>query len=72
MDSDKFWDDAYQEDLEMRSDPEESAEFDAEVAAWDCTLLDGLADSPWEEPGDLDERAAANQAPLANTEDRRR
>ena len=49
LEAEDFWQRAYQEDLAMRADPEASAAFDAEVAAWDGTLLDGLEDSPWEE-----------------------
>ena len=49
LEAEEFWDAVYQEDLAMRADPAASAEFDAEVAAWDSTLLDGLAESPWEE-----------------------
>ena len=49
LEADEFWAMAHQEDLAMRADPGASAAFDAEVAAWDATLLDGLEDSPWEE-----------------------
>jgi hypothetical protein len=48
-DADLFWkaaDDAY---TRMSADPKDRAEFDAEVAAWDCTLNDGVADFPYEE-----------------------
>jgi hypothetical protein len=48
-DADLFWkaaDDAY---TRMSADPEDRAEFDAEVAAWDCTLNDGVANFPYEE-----------------------
>ena len=47
--ADEFWDAAYCEDLAMRADQAASAAFDAEVAAWDVALLDGLEDNPWEE-----------------------
>ena len=33
----------------LRADPEASANDDAELAAWDSTLLDGLEDERWEE-----------------------
>jgi hypothetical protein len=37
----------YNEDMaRLRADPVASAEYDAEVAAWDATLLDGLDDTP--------------------------
>ena len=49
LEADEFWEGVYQEDLALRADPAASATFDAEVAAWDATLLDGLEDSPWEE-----------------------
>ena len=49
FEADEFWKAVYQEDLAMRADPAASAAFDAEVGAWDTTLLDGLEDSPWEE-----------------------
>ena len=44
-----FWeavDEAYER---MNADPEDRAAFDAEVAAWDVTLLDGLAEYPYDE-----------------------
>ena len=30
------------------SDPERATSYQAEVAAWDVTLLDGLNNDPWE------------------------
>ena len=32
----------------LASDPERAASYQAEVAAWDVTLLDGLGNDPWE------------------------
>ncbi|MHB8506981.1 MAG: hypothetical protein ACYDEN_14890 [Acidimicrobiales bacterium] len=32
----------------LASDPERGASYQAEVAAWHVTLLDGLDDDPWE------------------------
>lgn len=32
----------------LASDPERAASYQAEVAAWDITLLDGLDNDPWE------------------------
>lgn len=49
LEADEFWEAVYREDAAMRADPAASAAFDAEVAAWDGVLLDGLEDSPWEE-----------------------
>lgn len=48
-DNDLFWeavDEAYDR---MNADPEDRAEFDAEIAVWDVTLLDGLEDYPYDE-----------------------
>ena len=33
----------------LRQDPKAWAEVLAERAEWDCTLLDGLEDDPWED-----------------------
>ncbi len=33
----------------LREDPKAWAEVLAERAEWDCTLLDGLEDDPWED-----------------------
>ena len=41
---DAFWTEAHRTYAAMRADPAESAAFDAEVAAWDGTLMDGLED----------------------------
>ncbi len=44
-----FWeavDEAYER---MNADSEDRAEFDAEIAVWDVTLLDGLEDFPYDE-----------------------
>lgn len=32
----------------LAADPEQAASYQAEVAAWDVTLLDGLDNDPWE------------------------
>ncbi len=48
-DDELFWkavDEAYDR---MNADPEDRAAFDAEIAAWDGTLLDGLSDFPYHE-----------------------
>ena len=37
--------------LALAADPEAMREFREELELWDCTLADGLADEPWEEPG---------------------
>lgn len=39
---DAFWAEAHRTYAAMRADPAASAAFDAEVAAWDRTLKDGL------------------------------
>jgi len=36
----------------LRADPIASADHDAEVALWDTTLLDGLAEWPFEDTPD--------------------
>ena len=49
---DAFWEEAHRAYAAMRADPAASAAFDAEVAAWDGTLKDGLQaleDDRWDE-----------------------
>jgi hypothetical protein len=36
----------------LRADPAASAAYDAEIALWDNTLLDGLGEEAWEEAWD--------------------
>ncbi len=38
----KFWDDLKTAYAAIESDPEALAEYQAELALWDCTLMDGL------------------------------
>ncbi len=45
-DDDLFWEAAREGYERMNADPEDRAEFDAEIAAWDVTLNDGLEDFP--------------------------
>jgi hypothetical protein len=33
----------------LRADPDSSAAYDAELADWDSTLMDGLDEAPWDE-----------------------
>ncbi len=44
-----FWRECNVAYAAMRADPIASAEFDAETAEFDGTLLDGLEDLPWDE-----------------------
>lgn len=47
---DRFFEEMAEDFARLRADPVASAEYDAELAAWDSTLLDGLEDLPYEEP----------------------
>lgn len=51
-DDDLFWEAAREGYERMNADPEDRAEFDAEVAAWDVTLNDGLEDFPYDGESD--------------------
>jgi predicted transcriptional regulator len=47
---DRFFEEMAEDFARLRADPVASADYDAELAAWDATLLDGLAEYPYEEP----------------------
>ena len=49
FDEERFWEEVNAGYARLRADPAASAAFDAELAAWDVTLLDGLEDEPWGE-----------------------
>jgi hypothetical protein len=44
----EFWAQMAEAYQRLREDPEVSAAYDAEVALWDNTLLDGFEDELWE------------------------
>jgi hypothetical protein len=44
-----FFEELAEDFARLSVDPIASAEYDAELAEWDCTLLDGLADLPCDE-----------------------
>jgi hypothetical protein len=46
---DRFFKELAEDFQRLRADPVASAEYDAEMAAWDTTLLDGLDDLPYDE-----------------------
>jgi predicted DNA-binding protein len=48
-DDDLFWEAAREGYERMNADPEDRAEFDAEISAWDVTLNDGLEDFPYDD-----------------------
>jgi hypothetical protein len=43
-----FWAQMAEAYRRLRADPEASAAYDAEIALWDNTLLDGLDDESWD------------------------
>jgi hypothetical protein len=49
LEDEEFWAEVNAGYARLRADPVASAEFDAEVAAWDATLTDGLEGDRWEE-----------------------
>jgi hypothetical protein len=50
FDEERFWSEVNAGYARLRADPAASAAYDAEVAAWDGTLLDGLdEDDAWGE-----------------------
>jgi predicted DNA-binding protein len=46
---DRFFEELAEDFARLRADPVTSAGYDAELAAWDTTLLDGLAEYPYDE-----------------------
>jgi hypothetical protein len=48
-DRDEFFEQMTEDFARLRADPVASTEYDAELAAWDATLLDGLFDGTREE-----------------------
>ena len=46
---DLFWKAAQEGYEKMNADPEDREAFDADVAAWDSTLNDGLEDFPYDD-----------------------
>ena len=47
-----FWRKAREGYERLNADPQDRAEFDAEISHWDITLQDGLKDFPYNEPDD--------------------
>jgi predicted transcriptional regulator len=44
----KYWEEVDAGYARLRADPEAWAEYQEEIRAWDCTLMDGLEDWPYE------------------------
>ena len=55
-DRDQFFEDLAEDFARLRDDPAASAEYDADLAAWDGTLLDGLAEYPCDETAQGEEK----------------
>ena len=49
LEDEAFFDELDADFARLRADPEASAAYDADLAAWDVTLVDGLEDLPWDE-----------------------
>ncbi len=47
-DEEQWWADVHAGYARLRADPVASAEYDAEMALWDSTLMDGLEEWPYE------------------------
>jgi len=47
-DEEQWWAEVHAGYARLRADPVESAEYDAEMALWDSTLVDGLEEWPYE------------------------
>lgn len=45
---DRFFDELDAAYARLKADPEAWADYQAELALWDSTLMDGLEDYPWE------------------------
>jgi hypothetical protein len=45
----QFWKEVEAGYAALRADPEAWAEYQEEIRAWDCTLADGLEDSPYDQ-----------------------
>jgi hypothetical protein len=50
---DEWWEAVNASYARLRADPIASAEYDAEMALWDVTLMDGLEDWPYEGVNEL-------------------
>jgi hypothetical protein len=59
MNEDEWWEAVNASYARLRTDPIASVEYDAEMALWDATLLDGLKEWPYE---GIDELLAAIDA----------
>jgi predicted transcriptional regulator len=49
LEAERFWDELEAAYEQLYADPAAAAEYEAETAAWDATLLDGLETDPWVE-----------------------
>jgi hypothetical protein len=47
-DKEKFWEEYDRGYAALRADPQAWAEYQEELRLWDCTLMDGLEDFPYE------------------------
>jgi predicted DNA-binding protein len=62
LEDDDFWQEVNAAYARLRADPIASAEYDAEVALFEGTLLDGLEELPYEGVEELMARLDAEQA----------
>jgi hypothetical protein len=51
---DRFFAELAEDFARLRADPAASAEYDAELALWNSTLLDGLENWPYEESAEAE------------------
>jgi hypothetical protein len=49
VEAERFWDELEAAYDQLYADPDAAAAYEAETAAWDVTLLDGLENDPWVE-----------------------
>lgn len=49
LEAERFWDEMDAAYERLYADPVAAAEYEAETAVWDVTLLDGLENDPWVE-----------------------
>ena len=60
-DEEEWWAEVHAGYARLRADPVESAEYDAEMALWDSTLMDGLEEWPYEGVDELIAKLDAEQ-----------
>ncbi|MGH2559745.1 MAG: hypothetical protein ACRDJH_11825 [Thermomicrobiales bacterium] len=49
LEAERFWDELEAAYEQLSADPAAAADYEAEITAWDATLLDGLENDPWVE-----------------------